>query len=410
LRNRALTLSRRELLRAATVSSQFAINSKIIAANSSWFIYWGTYTSGGPQYGMGESKGIYLSRFDAREGKITAPELAAETVNPSWITIHPRGRFLYAVNEHVDPTGKTPGELSAFSIAPSSGQLQELNRVSSRGGMPCHVCTDRKGNAVFAANWATGSTAGFRLKKDGTLGEAAGFSQHGGGRSGEPAGPASSKTGAAAEVHCHSVIVSRDNRFLISTDTGLNKVFVYRLAGRKGNFVPHDPPFLGLVKPANPRHLAFHPNNKWAYVANEINPGCTLLRYDAERGIFEEGPVIRTVSEDFTGHTSPAEVAVHPTGRFVFVSNRGHNSIAILGVDPGNGSLTRVDAYKPGGEGPRSFTLDPTGSFLIAMMQRTNEIIPLRIDQQTGKLTPAGDRLKLGSPVCAVFYPVDHST
>jgi 6-phosphogluconolactonase len=253
---------------------------------------------------------------------------------------------------------------------------------------------------AMVANWYTGSTAGFPVGRHGELGESTAFSQHEGPRSGAPAP-------GAPQVHCHSVVVTPDNRFLLSTDTGLNRIFVYRLDPSKAAFTPHDPPYLGLEKPTNPRHLALHPNGKWAYVANEINPGgCTMLRFDGSRGVLEEGPVSASIPADYKGRTSPAECVVHPSGKFVYLSNRGHNSIAIFRVHESDGTLTLIEAFLPGGETPRSFSIDPTGRFLIAMMQRSGLIVPLRIDQQNGKLSPAGETLKLPVPVCAVLLAV----
>jgi 6-phosphogluconolactonase len=388
------TLRRRDLIRMAAGS---AVPAVLRAAGKAFLVYWGTYTEGGGQFGSGDSKGIYVSRMDAGTGELTQPELAADSPNPSWLTIHPNRRYLYAVNERMDAAGKVgAGEVSAFSIQPKTGTLTLINRVPSRGGQPCHICTDRTGAMAIVANWYTGSTAGFPIGRRGELGESTAFSQHEGPRSGPPAP-------GQPQIHCHSVVVTPDNRFLLSTDTGLNKVYVYRLDAPKGTFTPHDPPFLGLEKPTNPRHLALHPNGRWAYVSNEIAPGgCTMLRFDATRGVLEEGPVAASIPADYKGRGSQAECVVQPSGRFVYVSNRGHNSIAVFRVGA-NGTLTLVEAFLPGGETPRSFAIDPAGKFLIAMMQRTGLIVPLRIDEQTGKLTAAGDTLKLPSPVCAAF-------
>ena len=389
-------VKRRDLLRWAVASAPLGLR----AVGKAFLVYWGTYTEGGGQFGNGESKGIYVSRMDAGTGTLTPPELAAESPNPSWLTIHPNRRYLYAVNERLDAAGKAgPGEISAFAIDRRTGKLTSINRVSSRGGQPCHICTDKTGTMAMVANWYTGSTAGFPLGRHGELGESTAFSQHEGLRSGPPAP-------GQPQIHCHSVVVTPDNRFLLSTDTGLNKVYIYRLDPPKASFTPHDPPFLGLEKPTNPRHLALHPNGKWAYVSNEINPGgCTMLRFDAARGVLEEGPVAASVPADYKGRTSPAECVVHPSGRFVYMSNRGHNSIAVLRVEA-DGTLNLIEAFLPGGETPRSFAIDPTGKFLIAMMQRSGTIVPLRIEQQTGKLTATGETLKLPVPVCAEFLAI----
>jgi 6-phosphogluconolactonase len=250
---------------------------------------------------------------------------------------------------------------------------------------------------AVVANWYTGSAAAFPIRRDGALGEAATVCRQEGPRSG-------AAVTSPQVSHCHSAVITPDNRFLLSTNTGLNKVYVYRLDAEKATLVAHDPPFLGLQKATNPRHLSLHPNGRWAYVSNEINPGgCTMLRYDKTRSVLEEGPVAASVPRDYTGRVSPAECIVHPSGRFVYESNRGHNSIAVFGVNPDDGSLAMIETFLPGGDGPRSFTIDPSGRFLIVMMQRSNSIVPLRIDPQSGKLSSNGDTLALPTPVCALF-------
>lgn len=395
--------TRRDLLCGAASLAGLDCQSASAATGKSFLVYWGTYTEGGGQFGNGESKGIYVSRLEA--DKLSDPELAVESANPSWLAVHPDHRYLYAANERMEKGGKAlPGEVSAFSIDGRTGKLTNINRVPSRGDQPCHICIDRSGRMAAVANWATGSTAAFPIGRHGELGESTAFSQHEGPRSGAP-------EAGQPQVHCHSVVVTPNNRFLLSTDTGLNKVYVYRLAPSKASFTPHDPPFLGLKKPTNPRHLALHPNGKWAYVSNELNPGgCTMLRFDAARGTLEEGPVAASIPADFHGRVSPAECVVHPSGKFVYESNRGHNSIATFQVNDADGTLTLVDTFIPGGETPRSFAIDPTGTLLIAMMQRSGTIIPLRIDLETGKLSKTGGNLNLPFPVCAVFIPAQKGT
>jgi 6-phosphogluconolactonase len=382
----------------AAGSAAFLTPRAIPAAGKSWLVFWGTYTEAGGQSGNG-SKGIYVSRFDSGTGKLTPPELAAESANPSWTLIHPNGRYLYAVNEHIT-NGVPPGEITAFSIDRSSGKLTEINRVPSNGGQPCHLCLDRTSTMLMVANWYTASVAAFPVRKDGGLSASSGFSHQEGERSGAPAP-------GQPQNHCHSVVVTPDNRFLLTTNTGLNKVYVYRLNVAKATFTPHDPPFLGLQKPTNPRHLALHPNAKWAYVSNETAPGgCTMLRFDAARGVLEEGPVVASVPADYKRGGSQAECVIHPSGKFVYVSNRGHNSIAVFRIDQEDGTLTLGEVFAPGGETPRSFTIDPSGTWLLFMMQRTGTMAPLRIDQETGKLTDIGERLALASPVCASLLKV----
>ncbi|MBL8213380.1 MAG: lactonase family protein [Bryobacterales bacterium] len=369
------------------------------AAGKQYLVYWGTYTTKLTRFANGESKGIYVSRFDGETGKLSTPELAAETKSPSYLALHPNGRFLYAANElgpEDTEISTSIGYLTAFAIDKASGKLTELNRSSAKGLMPCHLNLDKTGGMVAAANWASGSTVSIPVGKDGKLGEAATVYQHAGERSG-------GKPGAKVEVHCHSVTYTPDNRFLIATDTGLNKVFVHRIDAGKGSFTPHNPPFLGLKHQANPRQFRFHPNGKWAYVANESGPGCTMLRYDTARGVFEEGPTGRTVPESYREPMTCAEVEVHPSGEYVYVSNRGHNSIAAMRIDPATGAPSLIETFALGGSNPRSFNIDPSGRFLIAMLQRVNAIVPLRIDRATGKLSRYAENMALPAPVCAKF-------
>ncbi len=395
------TLRRRDLLLSAAGTLPFLAAQRALAAGKKYFVYWGTYTAGGPRYGTGESKGIYVSTLDPATGDVSAPQLVAETENPSFMCFHPKRTVLYAVNEHIDETGKEFGGVSAFALDRKTGKLTPLNKVSSKGGMPCHLNTDKTGKMLAVANWSTGSVATFQIKADGSLSESTGFDQHGGERSGAT-NPGRNGQPPAVQVHCHSVIFSADNRFLIATDTGLNKVFVYRPDLNKGTVAAHEPPFLGLKTNVNPRHLAFHPNGKWAYLANEAGTGCSMLSYDAKKGTFEEHAVTKTVPDGGT-RGSQAEVYVHPNGKFVYVSNRGHDSIAILQINQSDGSTTLVEPFQPGGNQPRSFGIDPTGTWLFACMQRSNNIMKLKIDGATGKLTKVGDPISLPVPVCAQF-------
>lgn len=383
-------MRRRTFLRAAGAATLLA--QRVPAAGKQYLVYWGTYTTSLPRFANGESKGIYVSRLNSETGKLSIPELAAETTSPSYLAVHPLGRFLYAVNELGDDDSETAaGYITAFSIDAKTGKLKQLNRTSTKGVMPCHLNLDKTGSMLAVANWSSGSTVSIPVRKNGTLGEVATFFQH----SGEGSG-----------VHCHSVNFTQDNRFLIATDTGLNKVFVHRADAAKGTFTAHDPPFLGLKHQVNPRQFRFHPNGKWAYIANESGPGCTMLRYDARRGAFEEGPTARTVPESYRERMTCAEVEVHPSGKFVYVSNRGHNSIAVISIDQSTGAPSLIEAFPLGGNNPRSFNIDPTGGNLFAMMQRSHAIVPLRIDPQTGKLSRSGENIPLSAPVCAKFVEI----
>ena len=392
-------MRRRAFLRAAGAATLLA--QRIPAAGKQYFVYWGTYTTSLPRFANGQSKGIYVSRFNSETGQLSTPEVAAETKSPSYLAIHPSGRFLYAVNELGDEDKETaPGYITAFSIDRTTGKLKQLNRTSTRGVMPCHLNLDKTGSMMAVANWSSGSSVSMPVHKDGTLGEVATVYQHSGERSGVPPG------GPPVEVHCHSVNFTPDNRFLVTTDTGLNKVFIHGVDVAKGTFTEHDPPFLGLKHQANPRQFRFHPNGKWAYISNESGPGCTMLSYDARRGAFEEGPTARTVPESYRERMTCAEVEVHPSGKFVYVSNRGHNSVAVMSIDQATGAPSLIEAFPLGGKNPRSFNIDPTGGYLFAMLQQSHAIVPLRIDLETGKLSRSGENIPLSAPVCAKFLEI----
>lgn len=392
-------MTRRTLLRNTGIVAVLAL--RVHTAVKQYLIYWGTYTTPLTRFADGKSKGIYVSRFDSGTGKISPPELAAETKSPSYVAVHPSRRFLYSVNElGADDSEAATGYVTAFAIDARTGKLTEINRASTKGVMPCHLNLDKTGAMLAAANWSSGSTVSIPVRKDGSLGELATFYQHSGERSGVPAG------GPPVQFHCHSVNFTPDNRYLIATDTSLNKVFVHRIDTAKATFTPHDPPYLGLKHQANPRQFRFHPNGRWAYFANESGPGCTMLRYDARRGAFEEGPTGRTVPESYRERMTCAEVEVHPGGKFVYVSNRGHNSIAVMSIDQSTGAPSLIEAFPLEGNNPRSFNIDPTGGYLFAMLQRSHAIVPLRIDPQTGKLSRSGENVPLSAPVCAKFVEV----
>jgi 6-phosphogluconolactonase len=360
------------------------------SANGDYFVYIGTYT--GPA-----SKGIYAYRFHPADGKLTSIGLAAETTNPSFLAIHPNGRFVYSVSEMDNYNGQKTGAVSAFSIDPQSGKLTLLNTVSSKGGGPCHVLVDKTGKNVLVANYGTGSVASLPVKEDGSLGEASAFVQHTGSvalpeRQGGP--------------HAHSVNLSADNRFMIATDLGLDEALVYRFDAAKGSLTPNDPPFAKVAPGSGPRHFAFHPTEKYAYTINEISSTVTAFRYDRARGSLQEIQTVSSLPKDFSGkNNSTAEIAVDRQGKFLYGSNRGHNSIAVFAIDPHKGTLTPVEYTSTQGKTPRNFAIDPTGAYLFAANEGSGNIVLFHIDRQTGRLTPAGQTLEVGAPVCVTFVP-----
>ena len=357
-----------------------------------YLFYVGTYTEDGSK-----SKGVYAYRFDAETGQITSLDLAAETTNPSFVALHPNGRFLYAVNEVGNYKGPNSGGVSAFSIDRFTGKLTFLNEVPSRGADPCYITLDKTGKYVLVANYTGGSIAVFPVLEDGKLGEASAFLQH----TGHGTNPARQE-----KAHAHSIDLSPDNRFAMVDDLGLDELFVYKFDSANGSLTPIDPPFAKLDPGAGPRHFALSPTGKFAYVIAEMHSTVTVFSNDEKTGALHPLQTISALPKDFTGQNDDAEIEMHPSGKFLYASNRGSDTITEFAIDPGKGTLTPV-AYTPTqGKIPRSFEIDPTGKFLFAANQKSDNIVVFRIDPKTGRLTPTGQVLDVGSPVCVKFLKV----
>jgi 6-phosphogluconolactonase len=352
-------------------------------------VYVGTYTGG-------ESKGIYIFRMDGATGMLTPAGFGPETSNPSFLAIHPNHRFLYAVNEVDNFNGTKAGGVTAFSIEPKSGALALLNQQSSRGTGPCYIATDREGKNVLVANYGGGSVAVLPVGADGRLGEATAFVQHQG---------SSADRSRQEGPHAHSINLDAANRYAFAADLGLDKILVYRFDPARGSLAPNDPPFASVAPKSGPRHFAFHPNGRYAYVINEMASTVTAFSYDARHGALKDLQTLSTLPQGFSGNNSTAEVRVSPDGHFLYGSNRGHNSIAIFAINPESGTLTPAGHVSSGGKTPRNFSIDPSGTFLLAAHQDSDTIVVFRIDPQTGGLTPTGQTLSVPKPVCVKFMP-----
>lgn len=352
-------------------------------------VYIGTYTRTGGQ-------GIYLSRLDLATGKLQPPELAAEVTNPSFLAIHPSRPLLYAVGEMGNFEGKNTGAVSAFSMDPVTGKLTLLNQQSSRGTGPCHLVVDRSGKNVLVANYGGGSIACLPIRPDGRLGEATSSIQHEG---------SSVHPQRQQGPHAHSINLDAAGRFAFAADLGLDKILIYRFDAAEGKLAPNDPPGADVVPGAGPRHFAFHPTGRYAYVINELNSTITAFTYDARRGRLGIRQTVSTLPAEFDGDNTTAEVQVHPSGRFLYGSNRGHDSIAAFAIDGRTGGLTPIGHQSTQGKAPRNFGIDPTGSYLLAANQGSNNIVVFRIDKQTGVLRPAGHSISVPMPVCIKMLP-----
>ncbi len=364
-----------------------------VAQAGKYLFYVGTYTEDGSK-----SKGIYAYRYDGATGEITPLGLAAETTNPSFVAVHPNGKFLFAVNEVGNYKGPNSGGVSAFSIDHATGKLTFLNEVASRGADPCYITVDRTGKFVLVANYTGGSVAVFPVAADGKLGEASSFVQHSG------HGPNAERQEGP---HAHSIDLSPDNRFAMVDDLGLDELLVYKFDSAKGTLTANDPPFTKVDAGAGPRHFVMHPSGKFAYVVAEMGHTVTVFSNDAAGGRLQVLQTISTLPADFKGRNDDAEIVVHPSGKFLYASNRGDDSLVIYAIDGSKGTLTQVGRIATGGKEPRNFEIDPTGKFLFAENQKSDNIVVFRIDQKTGQLTPTGKVFEVGSPVCLRFVAVE---
>ena len=353
-------------------------------------VYFGTYTGE-------KSKGIYLSTLDLATGKLSAPELAAELVSPSFLAIHPSGKYMYAVGEIADFQGKKAGAVSALAVDPASGKLKLVNQQPSGGGGPCHVSVDPSGKCVLAANYGGGSVCSFPIGDDGSLKEGGSVIQH----KGSSVNPQRQK-----EPHAHSINVDKDGHYAFAADLGLDQVLVYKLNAAHGTLEvdDHVPP-AKVAAGSGPRHFAFHPSGKFAYVINELANTVVAFEYNPHHGLLTEIQSIGTLPREFSGTSYTAEVVVHPSGKFLYGSNRGHNSIAVFAIDEKTGKLTATSHQAEGIKTPRNFAVDPTGKWLLVGNQDAAGVIVFGIDQETGALKPTGSKIEVDKPVCIRFWP-----
>jgi 6-phosphogluconolactonase len=360
------------------------------SSKDSYLIYIGTYTER-------SSEGIYAYRFNADTGQATSLGLAAKTTNPSFLVIDPKKKFLYAVNEISNYEGQKSGGVSAFAIDPGTAKLAFLHEVSSEGPGPCHISFDRTGQYVLVANYDGGSLAAYPVLDDGRLGKPSATVQH----SGHGADPE-----RQAKPHAHWIGLSPDNRFALAVDLGLDKVLVYRFDQEKGALTPNDPAFATVDPGAGPRHFALDPGGKFGYVINEMGSTITAFSYDARAGALQKVQTISTLPEAFKGKNDTAEIVVHPNGKFLYGSNRGHDSIAVFAIDRANGTLKLIDDVSTQGKTPRNFEIDPSGAYLFAADQDSDKVVVFRIDAETGHLRATGEVLQVSSPVCVRLVPL----
>ena len=355
------------------------------------FVYFGTFA-------RKSGEGIYVSRLNPATGNLSAPQLAVEIASPGFLALHPSRPFLYAVGELVSAE-KNDGAVNAFAMDRATGQLTFLNQQSSGGQGPCHLVVDKSGRWVLVANYAGGSVSVLPIQDGGQLGKLTEFIQH----IGSSVNPQRQK-----EAHAHSINVDSSNRFAIVADLGMDKVMIYKFDPAAGKLLAHNPSCASVKQGAGPRHFAFHPNGRSAYVINEIDCSVTAFDYDKTRGELKETQTISLLpgGEKVKAGFSSAEIQVHPSGKFLYGSTRGHDSITVFAIDKKTGALTYVQNESTQGKVPRNFGIDPTGQFLLAANQDSDGVVVFRIDAKSGQLTPTGQKIEVPSPVCVKFLPV----
>ena len=353
---------------------------------AAWHVYIGTYA-------QGEEKGIYLLEFDAETGELASKGRACEAESPSFLAMHSSQPILYATCER----GQPEGIVSAYRMDAKSGLLRLINQQSSKGAAPCHLAVAPSGKHVAVANYMSGTVALFPVLDDGGLGEASAVVQHEG---------CSVNPRRQAGPHAHSVNFDAAGHHLYAADLGIDKMITYRYDPAHGTLTPSEPPFVSLAPGAGPRHLAFHPAGQFAYVLNELDSTLTAFTKDPATGGLDLIGSFSTLPAGYDGQSTTAEIRVHPSGRFLYASNRGHDSIAVFSIDPSSGSLTPLGHTPTGGKTPRNFNLHPTGRYLLVANQESNNVVVLRIDPEGGLLEPTGHSESVPAPVCVVLSRV----
>ena len=382
-----------------TVTASRAQNADSPSANQNraneTLVYVGTYTGE-------QSRGIYLFRLetqnpqDSQNALLVPLGLAAEIASPAFLEIDAKRRLVFAVNETNEMNGRPTGGVSAFSVDPATGKLKLLNQRSSMGTGPCHLLLDRTGRHVFVANYGSGSVAVLPVASDGRLGEASDVVQH----EGKSVNPQRQEG-----PHAHCVTLDPANRFLFVCDLGLDKVMIYKFDAESGKLTPNEPAFAAVAPGAGPRHMVFRPDGRFAYVVNELNSTITAFSYDADAGALKELQTVSSLPEDYDGPNTCAEIGIHPSGKYVYASNRGHDSVVLLAVDREKGTLSYIAEQTSGGKTPRHFGIHPAGTHLAIANQNSDTLLLCRVDEATGRLKPSGVFAEAPTPSCIQFLP-----
>lgn len=360
-------------------------------------LYIGTYTKPARSE-RPRSEGIYVYQFEPESGALTHLHTVNSAPNPSFLALDPAARFLFAVNETGEVDGHAGGAVSAFARDPESGTLTYLNREASHGDAPCYVAVDPSGSCVLVANYSSGSVALLPIGADGRVAPATYVDQHQG---------SSVHPQRQNGPHAHAIPVDPSGRFALCPNLGIDQVLVYRLDAAGKTLVPNNPPGAHFAPGTGPRHLAFHPTQPFVYVIGELASTITACTWDAEAGILSPFQTVSTLPDDFSGESTCADIHVAPSGRFIYGSNRGHDSIAAFAIDETTGRLTVLGHTPSGGKTPRNFAIDPSGQFLFAANQGSDNIVTFRLDPETGQLAAPGRVTSVPAPVCIAVLPAN---
>jgi 6-phosphogluconolactonase len=344
-------------------------------------------------FAAGEEGAIHAYRLDVESGRLMPVHRNGDVEHPFFLALSPDSKFLYSIHSPGSFGGDADEQIAAYRIDADSGRLKLLNRQSSRGTASCYLDVDETGRAIVVANYSSGSVASLPLADDGSLGEPVSFIQH----EGSSVDPARQQ-----EPHAHCFVISPDNRFALAADLGLDQVLVYRLDPKTAKLTPHDPPFVRTPLAAGPRHLTFHPNGRHVYVIDELANSITVFDYETEAGRLKVQQTISTVPDDFDGTSHCADLKITPDGKFLYGTNRGHDSIAAYRIDD-DGRLSLLEIHPSLGKGPQNLAITPGGELLICANMAGSNIALFRIDAQTGSLTSAGKPIEQTSPSCIMI-------
>ena len=374
--------SRRKFLHLSAIAAIGATSKRAFSLQTTNELnfYVGTYTTG-------RSEGIYLCRLNLASGELSLVDVFKGVANPSFLAIDPAKQHLFAVNE------TDSGELTAFKIDPATSRLELINQQPTKGAAPCNLVVDKTGQNVLVANYTGGSAAVLPFQNE-RLGKAVSLVQHRG---------SSVDPDRQQGPHAHCVTLDKANRFAFVTDLGLDQVKIYKFNSRTGSLLANTQPYVSVKPGAGPRHFTIHPNQRWAYVISELDSTLTAFHYDATSGGLREFQNTPTLPFSFTGKSYPADIHISPSGRFLYGSNRGHDSIAVFAINEERGFLSPVQWISTKGSWPRNFGIDPSGKFLLVANQKSDNIFSFTINDLDGTLTPTGNRVDIPSPVCIQF-------